>query len=283
MRRALLPLVIVLLTSASAFANATIVIVNNDVAGVGFNDPTPAAPVGGNPGTTVGAQRLIVFQRAAAIWGAALDSPIPITVLANWVPLPCSEARAVLGTATPRFLFTDFQSVGLFPGPLLPGVWHPSALASKRAGRNVLDQLSAPPPGNPPNTDIRARFNSELGTNGCLTGVSWYYGLDALSSPTIANLLVVVLHELAHGLGFLSFASTTTGQQIAGLGDVFGAFAFDSSLGRSWNQMNDTERAFSARNSRRLVWDGLTVRADAPDVLSHGRPSLRVNTPSAIA
>jgi len=47
---------------------ATITIVNADGAGEGFNDPTPAAPVGGNPGTTVGAQRLYVFQYAASIW-----------------------------------------------------------------------------------------------------------------------------------------------------------------------------------------------------------------------
>ena len=33
----------------SAFATATITIVNNNAAGVGFNDPAPRAPVGGNP------------------------------------------------------------------------------------------------------------------------------------------------------------------------------------------------------------------------------------------
>ncbi len=283
MRRVLLLLVIVLLTGTSAFANGAVIIINNDAAGVGFNDPTPVAPVGGNPGTTLGAQRLIVVQRAAAIWSAALDSPVPITVLANFVPLPCSDESAVVGTATPRFLFTDFQRVGLFPGPLLPGTWHASALASKRAGTNLLDDLPVPPPGNETNTDIRARFNSELGKPGCPADLDWYLGLDTFQSPEVANLLIVVLHELAHGLGFLSFASLTTGQQIGGLGDVFGAFAFDSSLGLSWNQMNDTQRAFSARNARHLVWDGLTVTADAPGVLSHGRPSLRVNTPSAIA
>ena len=32
---------------------ATIVIQNGNAAGVGFNDPTPAAPVGGNAGTTL--------------------------------------------------------------------------------------------------------------------------------------------------------------------------------------------------------------------------------------
>jgi hypothetical protein len=66
-----------------AHAQATILIVNGDPAGAGFNDPTPAAPVGGNTGTTVGAQRLIAFQRAADIWGQTLASATPIYVLAS--------------------------------------------------------------------------------------------------------------------------------------------------------------------------------------------------------
>src|SRR5262245_44549568 len=63
-------------------AAATIVIVNNDGAGEGFNDPTPVSPVGGNPGTTRGAQRLFIFQHAASIWGAILPSTVTIRVLA---------------------------------------------------------------------------------------------------------------------------------------------------------------------------------------------------------
>jgi hypothetical protein len=54
---------------------AIITIVNNDAAGEGFNDPTPVAPVGGNNGTTRGAQRLIVVQRAADIWGDSSSVP----------------------------------------------------------------------------------------------------------------------------------------------------------------------------------------------------------------
>ena len=40
-------------------AAATITILNTNAAGVGFNDPTAATPLGGNTGTTVGEQRLI--------------------------------------------------------------------------------------------------------------------------------------------------------------------------------------------------------------------------------
>jgi hypothetical protein len=70
---ALFSLVVALGASSSAFGAATIVIFNNDPAGVGFNDPTVVAPVGGNAGTTRGQQRLIAFQAAANKWGATLD------------------------------------------------------------------------------------------------------------------------------------------------------------------------------------------------------------------
>ena len=67
LRTALLALAVML--TPGAFARlaqaATVTIINLDGSGEGFNDPTPASPVGGNPGVTIGAQRLIVFQFAA--------------------------------------------------------------------------------------------------------------------------------------------------------------------------------------------------------------------------
>ena len=78
---------------------ATIVIQNNDAAGVGFNDATPAAPVGGNPGTTIGQQRLNVFTQAASIWGALLPDPVTIVVGAQFTALSCNSTSAVLGSA----------------------------------------------------------------------------------------------------------------------------------------------------------------------------------------
>src|SRR5262245_54743017 len=90
---------LLLAVATTAQAAATITILNNDAAGEGFNDPTVAAPVGGNAGTTLGQQRLIAFQNAADIWGAQLNSTVPITILANFDPLPCNETSAVLGSA----------------------------------------------------------------------------------------------------------------------------------------------------------------------------------------
>src|ERR1041384_7551392 len=93
------PAALVLIVSVSALAQANIVIQNADSAGAGFNDMTAAAPVGGNSGTTVGAQRLIAFQTAASIWGAALKSSQTITIHASWAALSCTANSGTLGSA----------------------------------------------------------------------------------------------------------------------------------------------------------------------------------------
>src|SRR6185503_18061399 len=103
-----------ILASGAASAAATIVIVNGNAPGVGFNDPTPVAPVGGNTGTTLGQQRLIAFQHAAAIWSARLDSNVPIRIQAQFVPLGTN----VLGSAGPLGVARDF------PGAPLPNTWY---------------------------------------------------------------------------------------------------------------------------------------------------------------
>ena len=78
--RARMRLAVALITAAVllfATAGAQAVAVANDNAdapGVGLNDPTPVAPVGGNPGTTLGEQRRIALHYAADLWGAKLDS-----------------------------------------------------------------------------------------------------------------------------------------------------------------------------------------------------------------
>jgi len=62
-------LALALIISASAQA-ADFVIVNNDDPDVGFNDMTPVSPVGSNPRTTLGEQRLFAVEFVAGIWGA---------------------------------------------------------------------------------------------------------------------------------------------------------------------------------------------------------------------
>jgi hypothetical protein len=271
--RILLLLLAALVAPGAAFANATLVIVNGNAPGVGFNDPTPVAPVGGNTGTTLGEQRLIAFRYAASLWGATLDSNVEIRVLATFEPLTCTATGAVLGSAGTAFIFRDFPANGPFPGAEFPSTWYHSALADKRVGVDLV-------PGEP---DMRARFNSVIdGRPTCLGGTRWYLGLDNNHGADI-DLVAVLLHEFAHGLGFAQFASVSTGAQIQGLTDVYGRRILDTTTNKYWSQMTDAERVASAVNPRRVVFDGPNVTAAVPSVLAAGTPLLTITAPAAIA
>src|SRR5262245_40673576 len=98
----------VLCVGSPDLAHATsIVVINEDGVGEGFTDPTPMAPVGGNAGTTLGAQRLNAFQHAADIWAGLVSSPVTIRVGAKFNPQTCSATSAVLGSAGPTEAFRD--------------------------------------------------------------------------------------------------------------------------------------------------------------------------------
>jgi hypothetical protein len=255
-----------ILLSPASWAAATITIVNGDPAGVGFNDPRPATPVGGNAGTTIGAQRLNVFQAAASIWGATLDSSEPIRVLATWEALPCSETGAVLGSAGALQVFANF------PGAPRTNAWYGEAEANKLQG---LDS-------DPETPEIRARFNVNLGQPGCLTGSPFYLGLDNNHGPLI-DLVAVLLHEFAHGLGFQTYTDDATGELLAGIPSIWDYYLLDTATNKLWKDMTDAERAASARRTGRLVWNGATVRAAAQVVLRPGTPLLTILSPTRVA
>jgi len=249
-RRLGLWLACIILIPVSLRGAATITIINADMPGVGFNDPTPTAPVGGNPGTTLGQQRLNVFQAAAAKWGANLTSTVTILVRAEWLPLPCMANSAVLGSAGAHDVVRDF------PNAPVAGHWYSVALANKFAGIDLV----------PESADIDAQFSVNLGNPGCLTGVFFYLGLDNNHQSNI-DLYTVVLHELAHGLGFQTYTNGMTGGQVSGFPSIWDAFIFDNTTNKTWDQMTPAERVASAKNTGQLVWNGANVTGDVPLVL----------------
>ncbi len=232
---------------SSALAQGQIIIINNNAAGVGFNDPTPAAPIGGNPGTTLGQQRLNVFEHAANIWEAVLQPKADILVQAQFVPL----APNVLGSAGATFVFNNF------PGAEYPDTWYHSALSDQLAG---ADQ-------NPGFPDINTNFS---------TNFVFYLGLDN-NEGVLVDLLPVVLHELGHGLGFANFVTEATGALFQGGKDIYSHYTLDVTTGKVWNDMTDAERAASAINVRKVSWSGINTNKDVPAVLSPGEPFVRVN------
>jgi hypothetical protein len=256
--------VVAVAAAQNARAAATIVIQNNDSAGAGFNDPTPAAPVGGNTGTTVGQQRLNAFQFAANVWGATIKSDVPITISASWAALPCTATSATLGQAGTVGIFRDF------PGAPVGGTWYSAALANALRGADL----------NPSQAEISAQFNSNLGNAGCLEGSPFYLGLDNKHGEA-TDLVAVLIHEFAHGLGFQTFTSSSSGSQTSGFPSVYDRFLFDNATGKSWTQMTSTERQASAVNTGNLVWTGPQTVADLRGVL--GTPRARVNAPGTIA
>lgn len=256
-----------LLLSLAVAANAaTIVIFNNDGAGEGFNDPTPAAPVGGNPMNTVGGQRLFVFQHAASIWGATLPSAVTIVVTAQFNPQTCTATSAVLGSAGPITIQRDFAGAGL------AGHWYHQALANRLNGTDLA----------PANNDINATFNSNLnGQATCLGGQGWYLGIDGIEGGNI-ELLPVVLHELGHGLGFSTTTNGSTGNYQSLFPSIFDFYLRDAITGQHWDQITAAQRAASALSINGLTWDGPAVFTHAQGFLSH-RPRMIINSPPGIA
>jgi hypothetical protein len=245
---------------------ATISIVNGDPAGVGFNDTTVVATVGGNLGTTLGQQRLIAFQTAADKWGATLTSAVPITVLATWEALSCTSTSAVLGSAGATEVWYDF------PGATQAETWFSFALANKLAG---VDQ-------DPTSPQIRARFNVNLGKTGCLDGSPFYLGLDGNHGTNI-DLVAVLTHEFGHGLGFQTFTEGSTGAVFYGLPSIWDWFLTDNRTGKVWKDMTNAERASSALSGSHLVWSGTNVSNGIPQVLNLGTPLLTVTAPTKVA
>ena len=258
LKTALLSSLVCLLVVGAASA-ATITIVNLDGSNEGFNDNTPATPVGGNSGTTIGEQRLIVFQTAAAIWGSLLPSDVEIRVNARFNPQSCDATSAVLGSAGPIDVIRDFS------GAIETGTWYHVALANRLAGVDL----------EPGASDISTTFNSSIdNNNNCLSGTNWYYGLDGNEGSDV-ELLPVVLHELGHGLGFSTQVSSG-GSELGGFPDIYETFLFDNTTGLHWDDMNNSQRAASAVNSGNVVWDGATVTGDVQNWVG-GTPTMCVN------
>ncbi|MEO8276838.1 MAG: hypothetical protein ABI639_11515 [Thermoanaerobaculia bacterium] len=226
---------------------ATLTVTSGDAAGEGFNSTVPRSPVFGNPGTTLGAQRLNVFQAAANAWGRTLKSNVEIKIVATFDPLFCDASSAVLGHAGPTVFNRDF------PGAPVASTFYVIAAANSRQGSDA----------DPANPDITATFNSSLdnGSPGCLGGIPWSYTIGGPSSGTV-DLFRTVLHELAHGLGFLSGHDTGTGAKFMGFDDSYLRLLKDETTGEGWSTMTNAERLASQVNNSNLTWTGAKANSE---------------------
>jgi hypothetical protein len=234
---------------------------NADSANEGYNDPTPAAPVGGNPGTTLGEQRQIVALFAADLWGSILVSDVPVYIQAQFNPLGAN----VLGSAGTYYIFSDF------PNATRPQTFYSSALSDALSG--VDQTLEAGLPEGFP--DIVSQFSSDF---------SFYYGLDDNTPAGQYNFLDVIMHEFGHGLGFANFENEGTGAFSGNLPDIYSTFTYDNSTGKFWHEMTAAERRASAINYGNVVFTGANATTGAALTLDvRNRPDFHVTAPASIA
>lgn len=259
------------LPAAPAEASSFVTIRVDDPPGFGFNDPTPYSGDATNPAATLGEARLRALEAAAAIWANQLDSPVEIEIAARFESLGGSPNGAVLGRGGPEEVYRDFA------GAPLPGTWYPSALANKLAGMD-LDGGTAP--------DIVVFFNAEVDGDHVLGSSRFDYGLDSKPSPGDLSFLEVALHEIGHGLGFVSHLDMTTGEKLLGYDDIYMRWA--ERVGATppdLPSMTDAQRLDALRSGSELRWVGPAVTAASGSLTAGVDPQGRVElyAPSTIS
>ena len=115
-------------------------------------------------------------QTAVDIWSENFASTVPVNVNVKW---GSSSSYGVLASASAKNNFSNFNGA---PDKTL---YYASALANALAGRD-LDPTS-------PEIEILITSNAP-----------WYYGTDGNCPARSFDLVSVILHEMGHGLGFVS-------------------------------------------------------------------------------
>lgn len=237
--RLALPLFAIFMAEIASAASFSII--NQDAAGAGLNDTTAFTPVGGNTATTLGQARLNVIIEAGRIWGARLSSTQTIVVEAQMKADTCTTNSATLASAGPITFFSTSSA---------PNVLVPAALADAINGANINNR-----------NDIRLSINSNIGSDaGCLNGRSFYLGLDHNNGGNV-DLLNVLLHEIGHGLGFVSITDSAGVTPVAGKFSSYEQRIFSEATGKFWPDMTDGERAAAGTASGVLVYNGPSVNA----------------------
>jgi hypothetical protein len=116
------------------------------------------------------------LQAAVDIWAENFQSKVVISIDATW---SSSQSISVLGSARPGGYFAGFS------GAPDPSLWYPSALANALAGKD-LDFRSA---------EMIINVNSRA---------NWNRRDDGAPTTREYDLKSVFIHEMGHGLGFLS-------------------------------------------------------------------------------
>jgi hypothetical protein len=171
-------------------------------------------------------------QASIDVWSANFKSPVVVSVDASWGR---SSSWGVLGSARPGSFFSAFS------GAPDPSLWYASALANALAGKD-LDKA---------NPEIVIQVNS---------AASWNTRGDGLPAGNEYDLQSVFLHEIGHGLGFLS---NDAYDPFFGLGSLDQPTPFDAYLqtsdGRRLADLPTPSKELGVALTSSLVWSGVNA------------------------
>ncbi|GGD47164.1 hypothetical protein GCM10011514_08960 [Emticicia aquatilis] len=151
-------------------------------------------------------QAKIPFEYAVAIWEKYLISTQTIRIKATWSKTMSNTVLAETGATR------IYRSSTNIPNLPYSNVWYPTPLAEALSGKDL----------NSADYDMTVTVNS---------AINWYYGTDAKAQAGKYDMITVLLHEIAHGLGFSSSMSVTDTQGLygqSGSAYVFDVFMQDS-------------------------------------------------------
>ncbi|MBK8808809.1 MAG: T9SS type A sorting domain-containing protein [Bacteroidales bacterium] len=176
---------------------------------------------------------ITAINTAFVIWEDYIYSDIPITTNVFWNTLD----NTVLASAQPTLFYENIDNA------LLPNTLYPKALAEKILSKE-LD--------NPNHADIIIFINKNI---------NWYIKSDTACPIGKQDLITILLHEIAHGLGLLgSFEYDKTTNQIAlpispSVYDSFLQTNKQKSITKNINQISK-DSLFSIFTSDSVYWSG---------------------------
>ena len=174
-------------------------------------------------------EAISAFNYAVDIWAAVIASSVTIRIDATWEAL----ASGALAQASPTNLQENF------PNAPLSDTFYAVALANALAGDDLSEQ-----------SDIICSFNS---------GANWYFGTDGNTPSGSYDFVTAVLHEIAHGLGFIGSAYYTNGFGFIGTANTPYPYDYFTETADSVALLslpNGSQTLGSALTSNGIYWNG---------------------------
>ena len=173
----------------------------------------------------------LAVQAAIDTWSDNWSSSVPVNVVANFVP---EGTSGILAAASPVSFFHGF------PGAPDSTLWYSSAMANAIAKKDL----------DPANPEISININSTMAN-------AFYLGTDGNCPSNLYDLESIILHEVAHGLGFLSNDSYDPISQYGSIDQPtpFDAYAQTPDGGRLMD-IASPSLALGAALQNTIVWSG---------------------------